>query len=102
MTQHAPDHECDLFLLASHHPYTAPHALAEFATRGRSNIHGWGIGSYVNDQARVLRSVDPAFTSGNTSAGQMSREFAIAIHAVASSTILGHLRFTSSGGTRVE
>jgi len=102
MTQHETGHECDLFLLTSHHPYAATRALAEFASRGRRNVDGWGIGSYVDGQARVLRSADAAFPPSSVSTAQLSREFAIAIQAVTSETILGHLRLTSSGETRVE
>ncbi len=91
------DHECDLFLMSSHYTYDANNALTEFARRGARNIHGWGIGSYVGGVARVLRS-ELAATEGAT----LSREFSIAIQAVSSPVILGHLRLTSRGATRVE
>src|SRR3712207_724612 len=96
------DHECDLFLLSSHHPYTANHALASFAQRGLRNVHGWGIGSYVDGATRVLRSADPALTYAASEGRLLSREFAVAMQAIASPTILGHLRLTSCGETRVE
>jgi predicted glutamine amidotransferase len=91
------DHECDLFLMSSHRAYEANNALAEFARRGSRNIHGWGIGSYAAGGARVLRS-EIAATEGTT----LSREFSIAIQAVSSPVILGHLRLTSRGATRIE
>ncbi len=95
MTQQ--DHECDLFLMSSHQPYDANNALAEFARRGARNIHGWGIGSYSDRAARILRSEAPA-----TNGADLSREFSIAIQAVNSPVILGHLRLTSRGKTKRE
>jgi len=91
------DHECDLFLMSSHQAYDANNALAEFARRGARNIHGWGIGSYSDRTARILRSEAPA-----TDGIDLSREFAIAIQAVNSPVILGHLRRTSRGTTKRE
>lgn len=90
-------HECDLFLMSSHQAYGANNALAEFARRGARNIHGWGIGSYADRTARILRSEAPA-----TDGAGLSREFAIATQAVNSPVILGHLRLTSRGKTRRE
>ena len=91
-------HECDLFLFTSHHPYYADNALKEFAFRGSSNIDGWGIGSYNGGRANVLRSADWALRTGRA----VSQEFGIAVQAVCSPVILGHLRLTSRGARRVE
>ena len=99
MTQPDQEHECDLFLLSSSSAYQANHSLARFAREGVSNVHGWGVGSFQNGQARVLRSERPAV---DRYADGLSREFAIAINAVSSPVILGHLRYTSRGATRVE
>jgi predicted glutamine amidotransferase len=90
-------HECDLFLLSSHHPYHGDRILPAFAREGRRNMDGWGIGSYANGQAQVLRRAEPAVQSDNLSA-----EFAVAVEAVSSPIILGHLRFTSRGSQRRE
>lgn len=87
-------HECDLFLLSSHQDYFADSALTQFASLGSRNIHGWGIAGYRRGRANVLRSADPAIEKGS---GDLSREFYMAIKAVSSSTILGHLRLTSAG-----
>jgi predicted glutamine amidotransferase len=90
-------HECDLFLLSSHQPYYGDRILPAFARNGRRNLDGWGIGSYVNGHAQVLRRADPAVRGENLSA-----EFAVAVEAVSSSIILGHLRLTSRGSQRRE
>lgn len=87
-------HECDLFLLSSHQEYFADNALTRFADRGSGNIHGWGIAGYCRGRANVLRSADPAIEKES---GDLSREFYIAVKAVSSSTILGHLRLLSRG-----
>ncbi len=90
-------HECDLFLLSSHHPYYADRALVEFARQGARNINGWGIASYHNGHANILRSASPALEETS-----LSSEFRIAIKAVFSPLILGHLRLTSCGSSYVE
>jgi glutamine amidotransferase len=91
------EHECDLFLLSSHHPYVADRILPEFARQGCRNIHGWGLGYYAGDQARILRRAERAVSDG-----RISGEFAVAVETIASPIILGHLRLTSSGQTRRE
>ncbi len=90
-------HECDLFLMSSHHPWFANRSLEHFAITGERNIHGWGIGSYRDGRANIVKSELPALDSG-----EVSREFNIAMRATNSEVIIGHLRLTSSGGTRVE
>lgn len=97
MPNETEPHECDLFLLSSHTPYVADRILPEFARRGRNNIHGWGLGFYTGGEARVVRRSTPA-TVGDS----LSGEFASAVEVVSSPTILGHLRRTSIGQTRVE
>jgi predicted glutamine amidotransferase len=92
-----PDHECDLFLLSSHRAYLADRILPEFARQGCRNIHGWGLGTYSERRALVVRRSDPA-TDGQS----LGREFATAVEAIIGSTILGHLRLTSRGRTRPE
>jgi predicted glutamine amidotransferase len=90
-------HECDLFLLSSHRPYYGDRILPAFARHGRRNLDGWGIGSFVNGQAHVLRRAVPAVKGEN-----LSGEFALAVEAVSSPIILGHLRLTSHGKNRKE
>ncbi len=92
-------HECDLFLLSSHHAYMADRSLPSFARLGHFNVHGWGIGSYQDGVASVRRSADPALADGET---DLSPEFAAAIEAVCSPVILGHLRLASRRATRPE
>ncbi|MGI6449057.1 MAG: class II glutamine amidotransferase [Desulfitobacteriia bacterium] len=89
-------HECDLFLLSSHSSYLADISLYNFADLGRRNVNGWGIGYYQNENAKVVKSNEPANN------GTVSREFKIASQAISSPIILGHLRFTSRGTNRVE
>lgn len=84
-------HECDLFLLTSHAPYLANRILPEFARHCR-NLHGWGLGYYVDGEARIVRRSAPAFEGE-----QLSAEFGTAVEVVSSSTILGHLRLTLCG-----
>lgn len=90
-------HECDLFLLSSHHPWIADFSLDSFARLGRRNIHGWGIGSYRNGKANIVKSELAAHDLRD-----VSREFKVAMKAVSSEIIIGHLRLTSSGGTRID
>jgi glutamine amidotransferase len=97
MPAHEAAHECDLFLLSSHQPYYGDRILPAFAQKGGRNVHGWGIGSYVNGHARVLRRAEPATLGSNLSA-----EFAVAVEAVSSPIILGHLRLASRGTKRRE
>lgn len=91
------EHECDLFLLSSHTPYVADRILPEFARRGCRNLNGWGLGYYLGNESRVVRRASPAIEQGHPSA-----EFAATIDVVSSPTILGHLRLTSRGESRVE
>jgi len=90
-------HECDLFLMSSHNIWTANHSLNSFAKRGRRNVDGWGIGYYRNGTANILKSEIAA-----TNNGDITREFNIAMNAISSETILGHLRLTSRGGTTID
>jgi predicted glutamine amidotransferase len=90
-------HECDLFLLTSHAPYLADRVLPEFARQGCRNLDGWGLGYYVENRARVVRRATPAIDGDD-----LCGEFATAVEVVSSSTILGHLRLTSRGQSRVE
>ncbi len=87
-------HECDLFLLSSHSKYHANQSLFNFATLGRRNINGWGIGYYQDNEARVIRTEHPAIAENE---GIISNEFKVASEVISSPTILGHLRFTSRG-----
>lgn len=96
MAESSQTHECDLFLLSSHQRYYADRILSEFARRGERNFHGWGIGSYINGNAKVIRTDEPAFNHN------LSREFSVAISAVSSPIILGHLRLTSRGSIHPE
>ena len=86
-------HECDLFLLSSHFPWSAERSLDSFVQLGRRNIDGWGIGSYRNGRANVVKSELSA-----NNGGEVSREFSVAMNAISSEIVLGHLRLTSSGG----
>lgn len=95
------EHNCDLFLLSSHRPYYAKESLKEFAILGNRNTDGWGIGSYDNGNANIIRSSDPAIGSSYEDM-EISREFKIAMNATLSAVMLGHLRFTSSGESRIE
>jgi len=90
-------HECDLFLLSSHRAYLADRILPEFAHQGSRNIHGWGVGTYSDGRARVVRRSESA-----TDGLSLGREFATAVEVVSGPTILGHLRLTSRGRTRPE
>ena len=91
-------HECDLFLMTSHRGYYANSALAEFARRGQRNINGWGIGSFKDGKANVIRSSDAAL-SPSIAGEDLSREFNVAIQTVSTDVILGHLRLASRGAT---
>lgn len=90
-------HECDLFLLTSHAAYAGSRILPEFARRGCRNLDGWGLGYYAGSESRIVRRATPAVNDGN-----LCGEFATAAEVVSSATILGHLRLTSRGQTRVE
>jgi predicted glutamine amidotransferase len=90
-------HNCDLFMLSSHHPYYAKESLTEFAILGHRNTDGWGLGSYDSGHANIVRSSDAALADG-----EINREFRVAMSATHSSLIIGHLRLTSSGKSSVE
>ena len=91
------DHDCDLFLLSSHRSYLADRILPEFARQGSRNIHGWGLGTYADARAIVVRRSESA-----TEGLFLGREFATAVEAMTGTTILGHLRLASRGRTRRE
>src|SRR5262245_30333365 len=90
-------HECDLFLLSSHRAYLADRILPEFARQGSRSIQGWGIGTYTEGRARIVRRSEPAARGIS-----LAREFETAVELISGPTILGHLRLTSRGGTRSE
>jgi predicted glutamine amidotransferase len=92
-----PRHECDLFLLSSHRPYFADRLLPSFAHAGGRNIHGWGIGYYVDGEANVVRSCETALRGGH-----LNRAFSAAVQTASSPVIVGHLRFSSAGSIRTE
>jgi len=94
------EHECDLFLMSSHHPYGAESALSEFASRGSLNIHGWGIGSYLGRAAVVVRSESSVVSDSKSR--DLSNEFRVAILATHSPIVLGHLRLSSRGSLGVQ
>lgn len=90
-------HECDLFLLTSHAAYAGSRILPEFARRGCRNLDGWGLGYYAGGESWIVRRATSAVNDGT-----LCGEFATAAEVVSSPTILGHLRLTSRGQTRVE
>lgn len=92
-------HNCDLFMLSSHKPYYAKESLTEFAVLGSRNTDGWGLGSYDNGKANIIRSSDAVHDI--RADGEINREFRVAMTATCSALILGHLRLTSSGDSRV-
>ncbi|MCA9442240.1 MAG: class II glutamine amidotransferase [Candidatus Omnitrophica bacterium] len=103
MSFESDSHECDLFLLSSHHPYLANRALTQFANLGRRNIHGWGIGAYLNGQPNVVKSSDPAVQYGKEEDKEsLNAEFSAAIRSALGAPILGHLRLQSRGDLRSE
>jgi hypothetical protein len=67
------DHECDLFLLSSHSTHYADRSLTEFARLGSRNMDGWGIGSYANGTASVVRRPERAYVADT---GEISRSCA--------------------------
>lgn len=91
------EHECDLFLMSSHGAWSAEHSLDSFARRGSRNIHGWGIGSYREGKARVIRRESAALNGDH-----VSGEFDVAMNSISSDVIVGHLRLSSSGGVMRE
>lgn len=86
------EHECDLFLMSSHGAWSAEQSLDSFARRGNRNIHGWGIGSYREGLARVIRRESAALDGEH-----VSGEFDVAMNSISSEVIVGHLRLASSG-----
>jgi predicted glutamine amidotransferase len=92
VTTNLPEHECDLFLLSSFHPYRATNALRSFALDGHRNVHGWGVGGWHGRRAVVVRRDTPAARSGD-----LADSFAAAVEASASEVLVGHLRLASRG-----
>ena len=99
MTKNTANHECDLFLMSSHHAYIADRILPQFAIRGQGNIHGWGIGTYSNGKATVIRSADLVYNY-DSEGGTLNREFAEAVKTASSPIIIGHLRLACSGSVQ--
>lgn len=91
------DHNCDLFFLSSHSGYYADQSLTEFALLGNRNVHGWGVGAFLNGKPHIIKSRESALSHGD-----LSKEFTTAIRATAGTVILGHLRLTSQGSTKLE
>lgn len=83
---------CDLFALSASHNYSAATSLPLFATRGRNNVHGWGIGFFRNRQPVVEKSGEQVFTDG-----RLHGSFQRLARVVASPIILAHIRYKSSG-----
>ena len=83
---------CDLFALSASRHYTAARSLPLFAVRGRSNVHGWGIGFFRTSTPVVEKSGDKVFTDG-----RLHTSFQALARIVNSPIILAHIRYKSSG-----
>jgi predicted glutamine amidotransferase len=83
---------CDLFALSASHHYTAATSLPLFATRGRKNVHGWGIGFFRHRHPIVEKSGDQVFADG-----RLHGSFQRLARVVNSPIILAHIRYKSSG-----
>jgi predicted glutamine amidotransferase len=83
---------CDLFALCAAQNYTAATSLPLFAVRGRSNVHGWGIGFFRQNHPVIEKSGEKVFRDG-----QLHGSFQRLARVVASPLILAHIRYKSSG-----
>jgi len=83
---------CDLFALSAPGSYSAAASLPLFAARGRSNVHGWGIGFFRNQRPVVEKSREKVFADG-----RLHGSFQRLARVVASPIILAHIRYKSSG-----
>ena len=68
--------------------------------RGSRNIDGWGMGTYADGHALVVRSEAPAMSA--SAVGGVSSSFRAAVQAARSSVLVGHLRLSSRGALRKE
>jgi len=88
---------CRLFGYRSEAPEGVQHELLEAANslhlQSREHPDGWGIGWYEGGRPRVTRALEPAHAD---------EEFAAAGKAVASTTILAHVRKASIGRIALE
>jgi len=83
---------CDLFALSASRSYTAAASLPLFAVRGRSNVHGWGIGFFRRSQPVMEKSAEKVFTDG-----RLHGSFQRLARVVKSDVIIAHIRYKSSG-----
>ncbi|MCX5892323.1 MAG: class II glutamine amidotransferase [Deltaproteobacteria bacterium] len=83
---------CDLFALCATRNYAAATSLPLFATRGRNNVHGWGIGFFRQNHPVIEKSAEKVFRDG-----QPHASFQRLARVVASPLILAHIRYKSSG-----
>jgi predicted glutamine amidotransferase len=83
---------CDLFALCAARHYAAATSLPLFATRGRRNVHGWGIGFFRHQLPVVEKSQERVFQDGHLHAS-----FQRLARVVTSPIILAHIRYRSSG-----
>jgi predicted glutamine amidotransferase len=83
---------CDLFALSASRSYSAATSLPLFATRGRRNVHGWGLGFFRQSLPVVEKSGEKVFTDG-----RLHTSFQRLARVVASPLILAHIRYRSSG-----
>ena len=93
------NHECDLFLMSSHAVYHTNNALYNFAKFGKRNIHGWGIGYYIDSKSHIIKSSESIY---NTKTNNLNNEFSEAMKEITSTIILGHLRLAPRGVVKKE
>ena len=95
------EHECDLFLMTSHHKYRGNNILESFAKNGKRNMDGWGIAAYNDGEVKIIKSEKPAVKSIDDDF-TISKKFGETIEKMSGNIVLGHLRLASRGDNRVE
>jgi glutamine amidotransferase len=79
---------CELFGLSCNAKDRATLSLRLFSRYSEENCHGWGIGYYVGNRARVVKRAEKA---------KLSEEFWQEVARAKNNIILAHLRFASVG-----
>ena len=84
---------CDILAISAGHNYTPQKYLPIFAQKGKTNMNGWGIGFFREDQALVEKSSEQVFSQD-----QVHESFQRLARVIDSRIIISHLNCPKSGG----
>ena len=84
---------CEILAISAGHNYTPQKYLPIFAQKGKTNMNGWGIGFFREDQALVEKSSEQVFSQD-----QVHESFQRLARVIDSRIIISHLNCPKSGG----